>query len=307
LGYLGPVLRAEVGDTIKVLFKNNARNPYSMHPHGVFYDKNNEGVPNGASGMQMDSMPKNGNIVMPNESWLYTWPVPERAGPARNDPTSIIWMYHSHVEEVRDTNSGLVGAIIVTGAGMADSAGKPRDVTREFVVMFTIVDENLSWYLEDNILTYLKASGINNTELMMDAEFIMSNEKHSVNGLLFSNLKGLSMMQNDTVRWHVIAIGDEVDLHGVHWHGQTLISDGHRVDTMELIPASMKTLDMVPDNVGLWRFHCHTNHHIVGGMSALFEVMPCQGACPRIVSPAATLTATLSLTSFLFMVTFLLL
>ena len=40
LGLLGPILRAEVGDTIKVVFKNNATHPFSMHPHGVLYQKN---------------------------------------------------------------------------------------------------------------------------------------------------------------------------------------------------------------------------------------------------------------------------
>ena len=43
LGILGPVLRAEVGDTIRVVFRNNATRPYSMHPHGVFYEKASEG------------------------------------------------------------------------------------------------------------------------------------------------------------------------------------------------------------------------------------------------------------------------
>jgi FtsP/CotA-like multicopper oxidase with cupredoxin domain len=43
-GILGPILRAEVGDTIRVVFKNNATHPYSMHPHGVFYDKSSEGA-----------------------------------------------------------------------------------------------------------------------------------------------------------------------------------------------------------------------------------------------------------------------
>ena len=43
-GILGPILRAEVGDTIRVIFKNNATHPYSMHPHGVFYDKSSEGA-----------------------------------------------------------------------------------------------------------------------------------------------------------------------------------------------------------------------------------------------------------------------
>ena len=36
-GILGPTIRAEVGDTIKVVFRNTASVPYSMHPHGVRY------------------------------------------------------------------------------------------------------------------------------------------------------------------------------------------------------------------------------------------------------------------------------
>lgn len=38
LGFLGPVIRAEVGETIKVVFKNMASRNYSVHPHGVFYE-----------------------------------------------------------------------------------------------------------------------------------------------------------------------------------------------------------------------------------------------------------------------------
>jgi FtsP/CotA-like multicopper oxidase with cupredoxin domain len=44
LGLLGPVLRAEVGDTFRVVFKNNGTHDYSMHPHGVFYEKSSEGA-----------------------------------------------------------------------------------------------------------------------------------------------------------------------------------------------------------------------------------------------------------------------
>ena len=44
LGLLGPILRGAVGDTIKIVFKNNASHPYSMHPHGVLYQKDSEGA-----------------------------------------------------------------------------------------------------------------------------------------------------------------------------------------------------------------------------------------------------------------------
>jgi hypothetical protein len=44
LGILGPLIRAEVGDTIKVVFKNNASHDFSVRPHGVFYAKSSEGA-----------------------------------------------------------------------------------------------------------------------------------------------------------------------------------------------------------------------------------------------------------------------
>lgn len=52
LGFLGPTLRAKVGDTIKVHYKNNAVFSTGLHPHGVLYSKNSEGSPynDGTSG-----------------------------------------------------------------------------------------------------------------------------------------------------------------------------------------------------------------------------------------------------------------
>lgn len=48
LGFLGPVLRAEVDDVIVVHLKNFASRNYSIHPHGVFYEKNSEGKVSGS-------------------------------------------------------------------------------------------------------------------------------------------------------------------------------------------------------------------------------------------------------------------
>ena len=60
LGMVGPILRAKVGDTIKVTLKNNARFTTSLHPHGVLYAKSSEGSPynDGTSGTpSADSSP----------------------------------------------------------------------------------------------------------------------------------------------------------------------------------------------------------------------------------------------------------
>jgi hypothetical protein len=44
--------------------------------------------------------------------------------------------------EVGDTYAGLEGAIIITAAGKARGDGSPNDVDREFVTMFSVMDEN---------------------------------------------------------------------------------------------------------------------------------------------------------------------
>jgi Multicopper oxidase len=49
---------------------------------------------------------------------------------------------------------------------------------------------------------------------------------------------------------------------------------GHRTDIFSLLPAQFVTADMVPDNVGMWMFHCHVDEHMEAGMTAIYEVVP---------------------------------
>jgi FtsP/CotA-like multicopper oxidase with cupredoxin domain len=266
LGLLGPLFRAEVGDTIKVVFKNNGSRPYTIHPHGVFYTKANEGAPtnDGTSGsLKLDDK------VMPGATYTYTWQVPESAGPGPADNSSIVWVYHSHVQSIQDSNSGLVGAIIVTAKGMAKPDGTPKDVDREFVNLYTVMNENESWFLDKNVEKY-----IGQTIDVEDEEFVEGNLMHMINGFVFANLPGLKMVENEKVRWHLIALGTEVDLHTPHWHGHTGLINGRRTDVVELLPASMKTLDMDVNNPGTWMYHCHVNDHIAAGMTSLYHVAP---------------------------------
>lgn len=46
IGLLGPTLYAEVGDIMKVHFKNKADKPVSIHPQGIKYSKFSEGKTN---------------------------------------------------------------------------------------------------------------------------------------------------------------------------------------------------------------------------------------------------------------------
>ena len=267
LGILGPVIRAEVGDTLVVHFLNNTGFPASMHPHGVRYDKANEGAPY-EDGTSRDQ--KLDAAVAPGDTYTYTWTVPERSGPGSSDLSSVIWMYHSHTNEIPDTLAGLVGPIIITRQGQADADAVPVDVDREFVTLFTIFDENASPYLKENF----ERTGSSLEQLEDEDEFEESNLMHSINGFVYGNLPGLEMNVGERVRWYVVGMGNEVDLHTPHWHGQTVEYMGMRMDMVELLPMSMLAVDMVPDEPGTWMYHCHVNDHLSAGMIALFTVDP---------------------------------
>lgn len=281
LGMLGPLIRAEVGDIIQVIFKNNTALDVSIHPHGVFYAKDSEGAlyNDGTNGDR-----KRDDAVSSGQTYTYTWKVPERAGPGPHDPNSILWMYHSHTDETKDTYTGLIGPMVISAKGTTQADGTPQGVDREFVMLFTVSDENKSWYLEHNIKTYTnllnpsevarRSDGGEPEEFKEDEEFIESNLMHSVNGYVYGNSPMITMRKGEQVRWYILTLGTEVDLHTPHWHGQTGLMMGMRMDMLDLLPGDMKVLDMIPDNPGTWLFHCHVNDHIDAGMSTRFTVIP---------------------------------
>jgi len=270
LGILGPLIRAEVGDTVKVVFKNNTRFICSMHPHGLMYDKASEGAYYSAGlGLPPDAGNK-GAAVHQGETFTYTWTVPERAGPGPGDPSSILWMYHSHFNESRDMNSGLLGPIIVSRKGSTKPDGTPKDVDREFVVAFAIFQEDISAYFMQNIVHdqhYPNATITNPT-------FPKTLEYYTMNGFIKGTMPLLTMKKGERVRWYLMANSNEDDVHAPHWHGATVLVNSMRTDTVSLGPMSMIVADMVPDDPGTWLFHCHVNDHFDGGMYALFKVTP---------------------------------
>jgi len=271
LGILGPTLHAEVGDTIVVNFKNNTKFPQSMHPHGVFYEKASEGAPY-QDGVALAD--KGGDSVAPGAQFRYVWKVPHRAGPAQMDGSSVLWMYHSHVNEAADISTGLIGPIIVTRKGMARADGSPRDVDRELVVLFALEDENQSLYMPQNVQLASSPSAITPADQFNPfSQFYATNEMPTINGYIYGNMPTPIVRVGQRVRWYLIGhASDALDYHNVHWHGNTATAGGMRTDTVALLPGSMAIADMVPDNPGTWLFHCHVGYHLDGGMVGVYRV-----------------------------------
>ncbi len=268
LGILGPLLRGVVGDTIRVVFRNNADRPFSMHPHGVFYTKSSEGAPY-LDGTQGGDRADDG--VPPGGTHTYVWPVPERAGPAHGERSSVVWMYHSHTHEEQDVNAGLIGPMIVTARGRARPDGSPVDVDRELVAAFLEMDENLSWYRDHNVRTYAKRPDrVPRNPDFADIHYL-ANLRETINGFSWGHTPGFTMRQGERVRWYVFA-NSNFEIHAPHWHGQTAVANHMRTDVLSLVTMEMVTADMVPDNPGTWLFHCHVAPHQLFGMLATFTV-----------------------------------
>jgi hypothetical protein len=259
LGLLGPVLRGVTGETLAVTFYNRTELPLSMHPHGVKYDKDSEGAYTRPS-------PGLGAAVGPQGKFTYVWVLDEQSGPLPGEPSSRAWLYHSHVHGDAEANLGLVGTIIVTDPKRARPDGTPADVDREMVSLFMIFNE--SGFDEEA----MEAAAAGDPSQLSWADLQQQSEQGSrfaINGRIFGNLTGQEMNEGERVRWYLLGLGDEVDMHTAHWHGLRVIEDGRRrTDVVELLPATMKVADLLADNPGTWLFHCHVAEHMREGMFA---------------------------------------
>jgi FtsP/CotA-like multicopper oxidase with cupredoxin domain len=271
LGALAPLIRAEVGDTISVVFRNNAARAYSIHPHGVVYKKDAEGAGYQDGSSDTD---KKDDAVPPGGTYTYRWSVPEKAGPAAGEGSTAFWLYHSHVDEGRDINSGLIGPLIVTRRGMAKPDGTPTDVDREFVAQFGLFDEHRSWYWDFNLKRLYGDPKNYDGTVKAIHEF---HHFYTINGYIDGNGPPFTMRQGERVRWYLFANPNEEeawDIHTAHWHGETAVAMHMRTDMIMLNPMMTVVADMVPDNVGIWLFHCHMPGHFTAGMRTRFQVLP---------------------------------
>lgn len=86
----GPTIRADVGDKVRIVVKNDLPEPTSVHWHGIQLPNKMDGVPN----VTQDS-------IKPGKTFTYEFPVTRIAD---------TW-YHSHYDGTKQVSSGLWGAI----------------------------------------------------------------------------------------------------------------------------------------------------------------------------------------------------
>ncbi|XP_054443772.1 coagulation factor V isoform X1 [Pteronotus mesoamericanus] len=263
LGILGPVIRAEVDDVIQVHFKNLASRPYSLHAHGLAYEKSSEGK------TYEDESPewfKEDNAIQPNRSYTYVWHATGRSGPENPGSACRAWAYYSAVNPEKDIHSGLIGPLLICRKGTLHKESKmPMDM-REFVLLFMVFDEKKSWYYDRKLQRSWRHTS---------SEVKHSHQFHAINGMIY-NLPGLIMYEQEWVRLHLLNLGGSRDIHVVHFHGQTLLENGtqqHQLGVWPLLPGSFKTLEMKASTPGWWLLDTEVGENQRAGMQTRFIII----------------------------------
>lgn len=237
LGIPGPVLRANVGDTVVVHFRNNDTLygfPHSFHAHGLFYDPETDGAWTGMT------PGRPGTAVKPGESYTYTYQVV---------PGSVgTWPYHDHSAP----------------QSIGKAAPDPElGVMLGLFGVFAIDDEHTLEAARENVLIFHDVYAENIPTLIQDFDCF--------NGAAFAeNTPIFNAKVGERVRWRIAAFGKE--LHVFHLHGHRWQNNGRSEDSVMLGPATTLTFDYVEDNPGAWMYHCHMTEHMMGGMLGRYVV-----------------------------------
>lgn len=111
----GPLIEADIGDTVVVNFQNMVNAPVTIHPHGIFYSVEMDGA---YKGRHTDP----GGFVQRKQTFQYVWEAQEG--------TQGAWLYHDHGPmDPLPVYKGLFGPMIIR------DPSQPRP-TREFFLAF---------------------------------------------------------------------------------------------------------------------------------------------------------------------------
>jgi manganese oxidase len=253
LGLMGPVLHAEVGDTIVIHFKNRSHISADMEPIGPVTAAAAKPIP-------------------PGWSATYRWEIGDDAGPGPDDPSSTLWLYWSNGADPGPSDmTGLQGPVVVTRAGAARDDGSPADVDREVFAWFEDFDETVSVLWSENLADTRTNPHHYNGAL---AKFAPYNIFSVINGYGGGSMPMITLRRGQRVRWYVFDGGSSSDGHIPTWTGNTVLWQGHRVDAVTLNFTQPVVADMSPDAIGTWMLYCTLNIHLENGMDARYRVVP---------------------------------
>uniref|UniRef100_A0A7N9D0U9 Coagulation factor V n=1 Tax=Macaca fascicularis TaxID=9541 RepID=A0A7N9D0U9_MACFA len=246
-GLLGPTLYAEVGDTIKVHFKNKADKPLSIHPQGIRYSKLSEGASYLDHTFPVEKMD---DAVAPGREYTYEWSISEDSGPTHDDPPCLTHIYYSHENLIEDFNSGLIGPLLICKKGILTEDGKQKTFDKQIVLLFAVFDESKSWSQSSSLM-------------------------YTVNGYVNGTMPDITVCAHDHISWHLLGMSSGPELFSIHFNGQVLEQNHHKVSAITLVSATSTTANMTVGPEGKWIISSLTPKHLQAGMQAYIDIKNC--------------------------------
>lgn len=294
LGLNGPIMRAEMGDMIQVVFLNKLTSNYmNVHSMGLGYDKSNEGsvYPN-VLGAGANSTVQAGDAVPPGGCFTYKW----LAGALNAPPTgfeSSLWSYHPYVNMGSDMVTGLVGPVIIYNPGTMATV---QAQNREFILLYEGYPETQSFMALENVATYAPSLLSELASAPVPPITITTNQSiwgpqianfpqaalgagqgpefMALNGYVYANMAPFEMCQGDSALWYVYAFGAQS--HTFHLHGNNFQVAGEMDTyfraTLSVNNGEMRTISMNASRPGLWQFICHVSTHQAWGMVDFYQI-----------------------------------
>ncbi|MFZ5584341.1 MAG: multicopper oxidase domain-containing protein [Thermodesulfobacteriota bacterium] len=245
----GPTIECRQGDTIRVVLVNELPEPTSIHWHGLE-------VPNamdGAGGISEPATP-------PGATRVYEFSLRQTGA----------FLYHTGFNDMKQEGMGLGGMLVIHPA--QESSPPEVDLT-VLLQQFALVPGSES----PNLVT-------------MDFNWF------AMNGKSAPDIEVIKARQGQRVR---LRIGNlSMDSHPIHLHGHTWRVVGTEAgpipasaqwpgNTVDVPPGSVREVEFIADNPGVWHLHCHKMHHTMnahaevplgvmapGGMTTLMVVEP---------------------------------
>jgi hypothetical protein len=252
----GPTIEAYEGDRVRFMVRNELPEPTSIHWHGLE-------VPNDQDGAGGVTQPP----IRPGETFIYEFTLYQHG----------TFMYHSGFNEKKQVGMGLGGLFVI------HPKNPDYKIDKDFAILLQ------EWKL---------VSGNENPEVTStDPNWF------TFNGKVGPSTEIMTVNQNDRVR---IRFGNLSNMHShpIHLHGFTwkvVGTEGGPIpesaqwpgNTVDIPPGSVRDVELIAWNPGLWHFHCHKLHHIVnahadmpmgvmpmGGMTTFFQVIPREKDAP---------------------------
>ncbi|MEK6977726.1 MAG: multicopper oxidase domain-containing protein [Candidatus Hydrothermarchaeota archaeon] len=246
----GPLIKAYVGDVVKVTLVNKASLAHSIHVHGFEYNVTDDGA---------QTSP--GSIVPPGKNYTYTFRA-TRAG---------FYPYHCHSDDKYPVSvhiqQGLQGGILI------EDPAKPLPAAKEYMVLLNEVYDKPS-----------QSVGHACSYCAMNSKFFALNHRQwplpQAYNVQTKTTETPTARTGELVRFYVLNLGN--DLHTFHLHGHPLYRRNVAANTTELLDADNKgffvaegsVLETVAKSPGDWLYHCHMDVHADLGMIGIFRVTP---------------------------------